>query len=45
MFRTSMIFLELEHIGRYNYHGNIGLTVRDNSGELLDADSRLMRNN
>jgi hypothetical protein len=35
----------LIHIGRYNYHGNIGLTIRDNSGEVLDLDSKLMRNN
>ncbi|GAF76339.1 unnamed protein product, partial [marine sediment metagenome] len=35
----------LVHIGRYNYHGNLGLTIRDNSGETLDRDSQLMRNN
>lgn len=31
----------LVHIGRYNYHGNIGMTITDNSGETLDADNQL----
>ena len=34
----------LVHIGRYNFHGNIGLTIRDNSGEVFDKDNKLMSN-
>jgi len=33
----------MAHIGRYNYHGNLAATIHDNSGEILDADSQLLR--
>ena len=32
------------HIGRYNYHGNLGAILSDNTGELLDKDAMLARN-
>ncbi len=34
----------LVHIGRYNYHGNLGTVLADNTGERFDADSVLVNN-